>query len=230
MLLPGRLELTTLGDVLGILHRGKASGALELVEPGGAIHRVHLVDGAVSAVETPLREALLGEVLAEMGALSEVARRAVDTLLVEQLPRPIGLRLVEKSFISRETLDRALRLQTRRRLGVIARLGRARINFRPRAKSRVEPMRLGPKDFLVGLPRLRQKQQGATQQPSPSRVQALAVLGLGPDADENAVRVAFRRLAHAMHPDRGQKLPQTERERLERAFARASAAYHTLVA
>lgn len=61
MILPGRLASTTLGDLLGALHRARTTGALELVEIAsagrgvpGRRHKLHLVDGDVAGVETDL--------------------------------------------------------------------------------------------------------------------------------------------------------------------------------
>lgn len=60
MKLPGRLRSTTLGDLLGILHRARLSGVLELREirgiRAGVLHRVHLVGGNVSLVESPVTQ------------------------------------------------------------------------------------------------------------------------------------------------------------------------------
>lgn len=57
MLLPGRLELSTLGDVLGQLLRAGVTGVLSLTETRGAkagtSHHVHLVRGAPRAVMPP---------------------------------------------------------------------------------------------------------------------------------------------------------------------------------
>lgn len=53
--LPGRLERSTLGDVLGALHRSGATGALRIDEsgPGGARqHVIYLRDGLIADVET----------------------------------------------------------------------------------------------------------------------------------------------------------------------------------
>ena len=63
MQLPGRLSATTLGDVLGALHRERASGALEIVERTGRIHRVHVAAGLVSAVELDRSSPSLADVL-----------------------------------------------------------------------------------------------------------------------------------------------------------------------
>ena len=62
MQLPGRLSASTLGDLLGALHRERTSGRLELAEirgpigrsVAGRIHRIHLVSGLVTTVETEL--------------------------------------------------------------------------------------------------------------------------------------------------------------------------------
>lgn len=55
MNIPGQLAKTTLGDVLGALHRAGLSGVLELIEPGGAQpHRIFVSHGLVDGVETSL--------------------------------------------------------------------------------------------------------------------------------------------------------------------------------
>jgi DnaJ homolog subfamily C member 19 len=43
----------------------------------------------------------------------------------------------------------------------------------------------------------------AKWQPVRDEAEALAVLGLKPDADADAIRAAHRRLAASVHPDRG---------------------------
>lgn len=56
MNLPGRLRLTTLGDVLGAVYRERSSGVLEVVETegpyAGRSHRIHFMDGLVQEVES----------------------------------------------------------------------------------------------------------------------------------------------------------------------------------
>jgi hypothetical protein len=56
--LPGRLERSTLGDVLGALHRSGATGALRLDEagPDGARqHVIYLRDGLIAGIDSPER-------------------------------------------------------------------------------------------------------------------------------------------------------------------------------
>jgi hypothetical protein len=53
--LPGRLERSTLGDVLGALHRSGATGALRLDEAGpdgSRQHVIHLRDGLIVDIES----------------------------------------------------------------------------------------------------------------------------------------------------------------------------------
>lgn len=56
MHLPGLLSSTTLGDLLGVLHRGRATGLLRLTERYGAtagrVHDIRLSFGLVAGVET----------------------------------------------------------------------------------------------------------------------------------------------------------------------------------
>ena len=89
MNLPGRLTLTTLGDLLGTLHRAGATGVLEIVEPSGAragiTHRVKLRSGLVDAVETDLDHPRLGELLVREGALD---RHGLATLLRRMVEEP----------------------------------------------------------------------------------------------------------------------------------------------
>ena len=76
MQLPGRLRLTTLGDVLGALYREQATGALELTECAGVntgvAHRIHLVNGLVVDVTS---QALPGA-----GGVRERQRSRLDAL------------------------------------------------------------------------------------------------------------------------------------------------------
>jgi hypothetical protein len=54
--LPGRLERSTLGDVLGALHRSGATGALRLDEvgpDGSRQHVIYLRDGLIAGIDSP---------------------------------------------------------------------------------------------------------------------------------------------------------------------------------
>lgn len=231
MLLPGRIELTTLGDLLGALHRERVTGALELSEPNGASHRVHFRAGVVSGVETSLSCPPLGRVLLDMGALSGAARRALELFSVIPSDVRIGARLLDAAYVDAETLAAALRRQVQARLDALARVVRARVSFRPKVHgSSGEVALLSPSEFLHGRPRRR---RGVSAKEGPrlsSRSEAFAVLGLTENAGPAEIRGAFRRLAGQLHPDTNAASSEAERRALEQRFARASAAYHLLVA
>jgi hypothetical protein len=84
MNLPGRLRLTTLGDVLGAMHREHASGILELVETeapnAGRRHRIHFIGGLVEEIESEL-------VIAERHELLETLFRLGDARLTFHVAR-----------------------------------------------------------------------------------------------------------------------------------------------
>src|SRR5690606_24920092 len=100
MQLPGKLSDTTLGDLLGSLHREKACGVLELIEPSGRRHHVSLRDGEVEHVETSLGGPRLGDIL----GLSQFSPPHDE--------KRLGEALLEKGLVSRDELSLALRRQT----------------------------------------------------------------------------------------------------------------------
>src|ERR1041384_3432441 len=136
MNLPGRLRLTTLGDVLGALHRSGASGVLELSEDRGAIHRVYWKTGMITQVDTDLFRERLGDLLSrqgllEAGALARLARR-----LLEAPTRRAGEILVDEGLVDRDLVSFALRRQLRRRVEALFGLRDAQLTFRaPRPQS-----------------------------------------------------------------------------------------------
>ena len=76
--LPGRLRATTLGDLLGALHRARVNGTLELAEDRGRLHRVHLAQGLVAAVELDAASPSLAEILRnDHAADDDVLRRSL---------------------------------------------------------------------------------------------------------------------------------------------------------
>src|SRR5260370_3207428 len=78
MELPGRLRATTLGDLLGTLHRAGATGTLELAEDRGRLHRVHLSGGLIVAVEYDGASATLAEILRSEARIDgETLRRSL---------------------------------------------------------------------------------------------------------------------------------------------------------
>ena len=186
MQLPGRLDTTTLGDILGTLYRGHATGVLELAEIApplggstGRIHRIHLLSGLVAGVDTDLEVTPIGELLARNGKLD---RRAIDIMLYRMAlgdPRPAGAILIGMGAVSSDTLILGLRGQLQAKVNAVyLGIGDARVAFRTSRPLPKDALRIGtlmPRDFLQGRPRKRDRRRGGrsvyethSQQPPPA--------------------------------------------------------------
>jgi len=219
--LPGSLERSTLGDVLGALHRDRVTGTLTLQEVGnGTVHQ-HVIgwrDGLIHHVETTRR----------------LTSRA-----------PLG-RLAAAHW----THEGAERAELVARLEALFQLTRAKLSFRvmgPRPPRTSLP--LGPSEFLHG--RRRSRDVGGTPRPpapearppqsppvAPPRVpplaetpraRALRTLGLQGEPGVDTVRAAFRQLARRWHPDRHPGASEQTRAVLCQRFAQISGAYEQLI-
>jgi len=249
MQLPGRLRLTTLGDLLGSLHRACASGTLELVEVEGAragrSHRVFFDAGLIEDVDTSLDYPRLGEILAREGLLSMAALARVARRVTEQPGKRVGEILVEEGFGTADLVASALRRQRSSRLEALYGLSEALIRFhvpRPRAGFRQPP--LTPREFLHGRPRARADfsarvaerfggrygaRPDATRGVDSRKQAAYRALGLSAIASPRDVQRAFRKLAAEQHPDRFPNATPAEKAQLLSRFAQLSAAYHLLM-
>jgi hypothetical protein len=256
MQLPGRLRSTTLGDLLGALHRARATGTLELSEFHGRTHRIHLARGLVVAVELDGPVPSLAEELRRQGAIGdEVLKRSLLRAIASR--RLHGEVLVRDFKLSPALIDTALRRQLLTRLGVIERLTDAQIVFRvtvrpPRGALLDDPLR--PPEFLSGRRRTRDKHPGSGASPEarratahdgvdggsryappaasvdPGHLAALRVLGVAPGADATAIKRAYRQLARHYHPDLHPGASDDERRALAERFVAVTAAYQALVA
>jgi DnaJ-domain-containing protein 1 len=247
MQLPGRLKATTLGDLLGALHRSHASGALELTEASGRVHRVHLACGLVTAVELDRASASLAEILRRDGAIDEdVLRRSLLRALASR--RLHGEVLVREFHLSPELVDRALRRQLMVRLTVLEELADAQICFRaavPKPRGALLDAPLAKGEFLAGRRRARERAyavasgtfRSAMPRPpfapsawDPARERAFRALGLTYGAESDDVKRAYRRLVRTYHPDLHPDATHEERRSMEARFAEVTAAYRSLVA
>jgi hypothetical protein len=236
MNLPGRLTRTTLGDLLGMLHRAKACGVLELVEPSGSragkCHRVFLADGLVDDVETDHEHPPLGELLAREGALDREALATLLRRLVETPERRAGEILVAERLANEALVGAALRWQLRSRLETVFRLSDGLVRFHVRRPPRQRTGAvLTAREFLHG--RRRARADGGSRAMGHVREQAqkaaaFRVLGVDPGAEPAAVRQAYRRLAAVHHPDRHPRATAEELRTLVQRFTRISAAYQTI--
>jgi hypothetical protein len=245
MQLPGRLGLATLGDLLGRLHRERATGTLELVEAkgpsAGRRHRVHWEGGLVSGVETQLGVPRIGDILQSQGFVGDETLRKLARRITELPGRLAGDLLVEEGRVSRQVVSAAVRRQVRLKLDALFSICDAFVRFHV-VSQRGASVPLSPREFLHGRPRARaadeQKKQAtndrarraAEARRDRARSEALAILGLGPDANREAVQRAFRKLASVAHPDRHPTAGSAEKAALMRRFAEISQAYHLLVA
>lgn len=206
MLLPASLESTTLGDVLGCLHRGGACGSLQLRENGSA-HEIELLQGRVERVQLAADPCHLGDLLRQTlsrgasieGALQRACLRGADT-------RPLGERLVAVGVISRAQMTSAVRRLHGERLERLFRLRQASLRFRPLRRLPSPGCGLGPAVFLYG--RRRYRDVAAPAQPLVSHPdegelrRAYRELGLPFGAAPREVRHAYRQAVSRWHPDR----------------------------
>jgi hypothetical protein len=244
MQLPGRLRSTSLGDLLGTLHRARATGTLELVEFHGRTHRVHAARGLVTAVELDGAAASLAEVLRRDRAVDdETLRRSLLRAMASR--RLHGEVLVRDFKLSPSLVDTALRRQLLTRLAVLEQLGDAQVFFRvtvrpPRGALADDPLR--PPEFLSGRARARDRSPSATpaarrvpaSPPAPAidpkQAAAMRLLGVAPGADPIAIKRAYRQLARTYHPDLHPTATDDERRALAERFVAVTAAYQLLVA
>jgi DnaJ-domain-containing protein 1 len=245
MQLPGRLKATTLGDLLGALHRETSTGTLELTEPSGRAHRIHLAAGLVTAVELDRASASLAEILRRQDEIDEdTLRRSLLRAMASR--RLHGEVLVRDFHLSSSVVGRALRRQVMLRLQILEELGDAQVGFRvtvrpPRGALVDAP--LDAPEFLAGRKRLRDREtetksgtfrsSTASSMPGgwdPVRASAYRALGVSFNADAAEVKQAYRRLVRTYHPDLHPDASHDDRKSLSTRFAEITAAYRTLVA
>lgn len=240
MHLPGRLKSTTLGDILGALHRAQATGTLELTEREGRVHRVHLACGRVTATEVDRASASLAELLRRVEAVDEDTLRR--SLLRAMASRRLHGEVLTKDFhISPSVVDAALRLQIQNRLQILEQLADAQVAFRVTVRPPRSALTDAPLDapqFLHGRARARDRVHEPASEPrvalgardGGARAAALRALGLPPGAAEVDIKRAYRALVRTYHPDLHPLATDEERRALGARFAEVAAAYKSLVA
>lgn len=231
MNLPGRLRSTTLGDLLGTLHRAGATGTLELAEDRGRTHRVHIGRGLVVAVEVDGASPSLSEILrADRCVGEDVLRRSF--LRAVSSRRLHGQVLVDEFCLSPAVIGSALRRQLLGRLALLEQLVDARVAFRVAVRapaSAVHDAPLEPREFLHG--RRQSKERSSPRPPQPSgSLGAWRLLGLPPGARLDDIKRAYRHLARSLHPDTHPTATEAERRALQQRFVEVTEAYRTLVA
>ncbi len=235
MILPGRLASTTLGDLLGMLHRSAVTGTLELVEERGRTHRVHLRAGLVVSAESDGASPPLGVFVRRVGVVDdETSRRALLRALASR--RLHGEVLVRDFGAPVSSIAEALRLQLVDRIERMDRVADAQIKFRASVRLPVSALVDHPlqrPDFLHGKKRKRQVREQAMPPSSPRlslRESALRVLGVSSHASSDDIRHAFRLRVREVHPDLHPHATEDQRRAFERTLSDLNEAYRTLVA
>lgn len=168
MHLPGRLAASTLGDLLGNLHRSRTTGLLELAElPGsmkdavaGRKHRIHLFCGLIAGVDTSFPVRPLGEVLHDKGYLGVQGLIALMRHLAARDGRLAGEILVDEGLLVKPYVDLGLRTQLRSKVDVLFQLEDAAISFhtaRPLSDTAKRIGLLSSSEFLHGRARARDR-------------------------------------------------------------------------
>jgi hypothetical protein len=207
--LPGSLERSTLGDVLGALHRDRVSGALRLSEVSGGKEHHHVIywhDGLIHHVET---------------TRSLPARSWMDA---------------RASYRGAEhwTRNDAGKWQRLERLEALFELRNAKLSFRVMGRHPARaPEPLEPTEFLHGRRRQRDAEAAFAPRVVPidtPHSRALRTLGLDGEPSTEDVRAAFRQLARRWHPDRHPQAGEQTRAALCRRFSEIATAYQELMA
>lgn len=248
MILPGRLALTTLGDLFGMCFRANVSGTLELTEDAGPAsgrtHRLQFDRGLIHGVQTPLGAPPLGELLVSDGVLSRLQHLELLARLDDSAQKTTGQWIAEFHWVAPEALRRVVHRQWSDRVAALFRLSDARVAYRiPRAAAQiaVDAQPLTPEVFLHGKPRSRDRNARQSSTPleavpqhpldlrDPARVRALLSLGLTPQSSASDIKKAFRRMVARLHPDRHLASPPSQQDAARRRFAQVMSAYNTLM-
>ena len=189
------------GQDATVVFEGGVGGML----PPGATHGVSLTAWARAHLEAQLDGSLADGIVRELA----------------------GIRLSLRPDLAPEPQDEA----DRRMLSAMA---------LPRRLDQIWPLARTPRfrllaflHFLRGVDALEvegivAEQSAPHRRLDPRRIAAMLLLGVDDDADADAVKRAYRRLARALHPDLQPEIDATRRRLLERRFAEATAAYEVL--
>jgi DnaJ-domain-containing protein 1 len=189
-----------------------------------ALERVAIVfEGGVSAYP-PGAQQQLGLASWARGHLEA----QLDNSLAERLVRELaGIRLSVRAEIAPEPIDEA----DKRMLAAME---------KPRRLDQVWPLARTPKFrllaflwFLRAVDALEvegvvAERSGRSRLRDPRREAAARLLGLPDDADADAIKRAYRRLARSLHPDLQPHADAERRRQLEQRFAEVTAAYEAL--
>lgn len=241
MLHAGRLEDTTVGDLVAQIYRRGATGTL-VIEAHARQHRVTFRRGYLRSIKLEGHFQPLGDRLLAAGEISfEHHRRSLEAIASGSALQ--GEALVRIGAISAERLRGELEAQARERIGYLVGCSSGRWRFEDGSPG--DPgLLLHPLNLVRGTPRRRRggdraRPSGAPPRPEPGRYSlrgmgtshrmAHVILGVPSDASPDVVRREYRKLALELHPDRHPGLDDAARRRLEARFSEVTAAYDALM-
>lgn len=196
-----RLDSLCAADRVSIEFQGGVNAC-----PPGRQHQVPLAPWVRARVEAELDSALAEQVMRELAGMRLSIRAALAPVPVDEADR----RLLS-------AMDKPRRLD---QIWPLARTSRFRILAWLHFLRRVDALEAegvvaetsGPHRRCIG-----ERHQAAAR-----------LLGVGPDADRDAIKRAYRRLARSLHPDLQPHTDPDRRRHLEQRFAEVTAAYEAL--
>jgi hypothetical protein len=226
--LPSCLSSSTLGDVLGTLHRKRLSGVLQ-IEVAAKTHEIELQKGFVVRVHLADASARLGERLSCNMADGRQFERALRLALARSRDeRPLGERLLATHAAPASAVAQALQELHQSRLDVLFNVRSARLHFRVAYRPLASAMVLGPAVFLHQRRRYRERSKPAERLMCAELRRAYGVLGLAPGEGLSSVKAAWRTRALLLHPDKFVAQGPRAVEQATRRFCECASSYRLL--
>ncbi len=125
----GRLEKTTLAEMLATIHRHHVPGVMEL-ERDGVLKHIYILDGDIIFADSNDSGERLGNLLLEEGRLTKGQLNVADDELARSKGKRLGEILVELGFLRAEELGPTVRRQVQRILWSLFNWDRGEVTFR----------------------------------------------------------------------------------------------------
>jgi DnaJ-domain-containing protein 1 len=211
--LPGRLDRTTLGDVLGALHRYGVSGTLKLLQATASGRIEHSI---------AWHEGLIHDVTCSRGP------RSADSALQSQSTTARLERL--NALFALDGLQLRFEVMHPARRHGRPLLPAEFLSGRPRWRDRLDTEATRDSSPQAAAPRWAASATSSPSGPlsSPSLAWARHLLGVAPHASPATLRAAFRRCAGRWHPDRSNLGDAGAAREAHQRFLRVVAAYEQL--
>ena len=226
--LPSCLSQSTLGDVLGGLHRQRLSGVLQVIV-GEHTHEIELQNGLLVRVTLAHDSKCLGAALRSRVPDADQFERGLGVALARSKDeRPLGERLLATRVASTRSVREALQELHQSRLNRLFSVSHARLRFRIIHRPTVSGLVWGPALFLHHRRRYRDRAKPVPHL-SAELQHAFRTLGLKPGVGLASVKAAFRRFAAEVHPDKCAFLGSAAVEVATRRFREGAHSYRLVM-